>query len=52
MFTQKFMDGTPVPADYQERISRLVSAAACADVDELNEDAVREASQKKSDDHE
>lgn len=41
MFKIKFMDGTPVPDEYQEKIYKLIGAAACADVDEHNEDQVR-----------
>lgn len=37
MFAMKFMDGTPVPADYQRMVSNLVRAAAIADPGEEGE---------------
>lgn len=37
MFAMKFMDGTPVPADYQRMVSNLVRTAAIADISEEDE---------------
>lgn len=37
MFNMKFMDGTPVPQDYRDKISKLVEAAARAS-EEIGED--------------
>lgn len=37
MFIMKFMDGTPVPEDYQKKVFSLVDAATIADVSEAEE---------------
>jgi hypothetical protein len=48
MFNMKFMDGTPVPVHYAERVAKLVSGA-CEAVEQIGEDGLeRHAREQES----
>lgn len=52
MFVMKFMDGTPVPDDYQKTISNFVHAAAIADIREEDEIEMAKSRQEEGKSHE